>query len=163
MTEKKIEQKKGVIGTVVNYITGSILLIIGIIVLVLGIPHLFFGTIEGDMLQIMEYNTFSSLMVFLGIYISLFGLHFLIQKLNKSIKAYLLIVAGISIIIFSFIAPKILYSYAYLGLLAYIFLGFGSIVYGAYSLSKRYMPRKNLVYGNIGPIAIILILVIVFA
>ena len=54
MTEKKIEQKKGVIGTVVNYITGSILLIIAIIVLVLGIPHLFFGTIVGDILD--EYD-----------------------------------------------------------------------------------------------------------
>ena len=89
MTEKEIEQKKGIIGTVVNYIIGSILLIVGIIVIVLGIPHLFFGTIEGDMLQIMEYNTFSSLMVFLGIYISLFGLHFLLQKLNKSNNTYI--------------------------------------------------------------------------
>ena len=162
MAEKEREQKKGFIGTVVNYIIGSILLIIGLIILVIGIPFLFFGTIIGDMLQIMEYNTKSSLFVLLGIYISSLGLHFLLQKLSKSIKAYMLIIFGIFIIIFIVITPRIVNTFAGLGLFAYLLFGFGSIIYGAYSLSKSYTPRKNLVYANVVMMMIILIIILIF-
>ncbi|MFX1569225.1 MAG: hypothetical protein ACFFCV_12745 [Promethearchaeota archaeon] len=175
ISETEREKKQEHIGTVENYIIGVILLIVGIIVLVLGIPLLFFSTIVGDLLQTATYNAYSTFLVLLGIYISLFGLQFLLQKLNKSIKAYLLITAGISIIIlmilsilFAFlmgISPKILESsigLPHLGLFAYIFLGFGSIIYGAYSLSNRYTFRKNLVYGNIVAITILFIFVLIF-
>lgn len=159
ITEKEIKQNMASVKDVV----GTILLIIGIIVLGFGIYFLFFGTIIGDMLQIIEYNTFSSLLVLLGIYVSLFGLHMLLQKLKRSTKAYILIVVGISIIIFSFSAPRIVASYVYIGEIAYLCFGFSSIGFGAYSLSQSYAPRKNLVYGNVVMMMIILILTLIFA
>ncbi|MHA2282864.1 MAG: hypothetical protein ACXAC5_18640 [Promethearchaeota archaeon] len=159
ISEKEIQQKNRFIGTVV----GLILLIIGLTILVVGVYFLFFTSIIGDALQLSVYNLRSSLMVMLGNYISLLGLHLLFKKLNTSIKAYMLIAVGLIIMIFSIsgyiqagISPEYRGVWGFVVLVLY---GLGHIIFAVYLLTY-YGYRKNLVYANIVLIMIVLLLII---
>ena len=162
MSEKEIEQKKGL--RPVNYIIGSILLIVGIIGVVLGfyvISTLYDTMSFSDMLEEQEFKTTASLLLLLGIYVSALGLHLLLQNLKQPIKGYMLFIFGIFILFFAVLNPRIVTSYLYLGLVAFLFFGIVAIFFSIYLLSGRYKSRKNLVYANVVMIIILLILVLV--
>ena len=162
ITEKKIHQNKGLLGIIV----GVVILVVGLIIFTVGIYLLFFTSIVGDALQLSEYNLLTSLVVLLGDYLSLIGLHLILQKLKSSTKAYMLIVVGILVIIiaaYGYIMAGV--SPGYRGVWGFVTLllyGFGPVIFGLYLLSSYYKPRKNLVYANVVMIVIVLIIIILF-